>query len=100
MSVIRIDLDTCIGCKICVDVCPLDVLYFDGENRKSIIAYPENCQNCGQCYVNCPVGSLGISNETFGYPITAYRCTTTAPVNHYDITQPNVLHEVTKGKLL
>ncbi len=99
MSVVRINLDRCIGCKRCVDVCPMDVLYFDPEARKSILAYPENCQNCGQCYVNCPTGSIGISNDTYGYPLTAYRSNTTAPVHQYRITQPGVLHEVTKGNL-
>lgn len=99
MSVVRIDLDKCVGCKRCVDVCPMDVLYFDSKARKSIIAYPENCQNCGQCYVFCPTRSIGISNETFGYAMTAYRCNTTTPKNQFLITQPGVLHEITKGKL-
>ena len=99
MSVIRIDLEKCIGCKICVDVCPMDVLYYDPEQRKSIIAYPECCQNCGQCYVNCPTRSIGISNESYGYPLTAYRCTTTAPTNQYVLTQPGILHKITKDNL-
>lgn len=99
MSVIRVDLDKCIGCRNCVDVCPMDVFYFAPEEGKSVLAYPENCQNCGQCCVNCPTRSLGLSNETYGYPLTAYRCTTTAPVHHYVLTQPDVLHEVTKGNL-
>lgn len=99
MSVIRVDLNKCIGCKRCVDVCPLDVFYFDPEARKSVLAYPECCQNCGQCYVNCPTRSLGMSNETYGYPLTAYRSTTTAPVNHFVLTQPYILHDIMQGKL-
>lgn len=99
MSVIRIDLDKCIGCKNCVDICPMDVFYFDVEARKSVLAYPENCQNCGQCYVNCPGRSIGISNETYGYPLTAYRCTTVTPVNHFVVTEPYTLHQITRGKL-
>lgn len=100
MSVIRVDLNKCIGCRKCVEICPMDVFYFNEQEGKSVLAYPETCQNCGQCYVNCPTRSLGMSADTFGYIMTAYRCTTTAPVNHYAITNPGVLHEITKGKLL
>ena len=99
MSVIREDLNLCVGCQKCVEVCPLDVFYFDPDERKSVLAYPENCQNCGQCYFNCPTRSIGLSNETYGYPMTAYRCTTTAPANRFVLTQPYALHEFTQGKL-
>lgn len=99
MSVIRLDLNKCIGCKLCVEVCPMDVFYFDTQAKKSVIAYPENCQNCGQCYVNCPGRSIGMSNESYGYPMTAYRSLTEAPVNHYELTRPGVLHQVMKGNL-
>ena len=51
MSVVRIDLNKCIGCENCVNICPLDVFYFNQEAHKSIIAYPENCQSCGQCFL-------------------------------------------------
>ncbi len=50
MSVIRVDLNKCIGCENCVNICPLDVFYFDAAAHKSVLAYPENCQSCGQCY--------------------------------------------------
>jgi NAD-dependent dihydropyrimidine dehydrogenase PreA subunit len=78
MSVQRYDLNLCIGCKRCYSICPMDVFRFDGTKRKSVIAYPENCQSCGQCHLNCPVGSLIIVNNMFGYAITSHRATTTA----------------------
>ena len=99
MSVIRIDLNQCIGCRKCVIICPMDVFYFDEEARKSVLAYPESCQNCGQCVVNCPTRSLGITADTFGYTMTAYRGATTAPMNHCVLTEPGVLDAMTKGKL-
>lgn len=99
MSVVRIDLNKCIGCKNCVNVCPLDVFYFDEKARKSVMAYPENCQSCGQCYLNCRGRSLGISNDMYGYPITACRGVTTAPQNRMVVTQPGVIGQFTKGKL-
>ena len=99
MSVIRVDLNKCIGCENCVNICPLDVFYFDPEAHKSVLAYPENCQSCGQCYVNCPGRSLGISNEAYAYPLTAYRGVTTAAENHVVMTEPGALSEFTGGAL-
>lgn len=99
MSVIRIDLNKCVGCENCVNICPMDVFYFDETAHKSVLAYPENCQSCGQCYVNCQGRALGISNETFGYPITSVRGVTTAPMNHIVMTEPGVITELTKGAL-
>lgn len=73
MSVARYDLNACIGCRNCVNVCPMDVMKFDEEANKSVIAYPENCQSCGQCYINCLGRSLDIVDSMFAYGITAYR---------------------------
>lgn len=61
MSVVRYDLNKCIGCKHCVTVCPMDVFRFDEDANKSVIAYPENCQSCGQCYMGCMGSSLEMS---------------------------------------
>ncbi len=99
MSVVRVDLNKCIGCETCVNICPLDVFYFDEVAHKSVIAYPENCQSCGQCFLNCKGHSLGISNDTYGYPITAFRGATTAAMNRKVVTEPGVITELTKGKL-
>ena len=81
MSVQRYNINNCIGCQMCVNICPMDVFRFNTEQRKSVIAYPENCQSCGQCFVNCPDHSLTISNDMYGYGITAYRAATTVTRN-------------------
>lgn len=78
MSVQRYDLNACIGCESCVTVCPMDVFRFDYDKMKSVIAYIDNCQSCGQCYLHCQGRSLRIANTTVGYAITNYRATTTA----------------------
>jgi NAD-dependent dihydropyrimidine dehydrogenase PreA subunit len=78
MSVQRYDLNACIGCKMCNQICPMDVFRFDESASKSVIAYPENCQSCGQCYLYCPGRSLAIGNAMYGYAITAHRATSTA----------------------
>lgn len=91
MSVIRVDPNKCIGCENCVNICPMDVFYFNKEKNRSIILYPENCQSCGQCYVNCKGHSLGITNDTYGYPITAYRGVTSKPMDYEVISNDDTL---------
>lgn len=73
MSVIRYDLNKCIGCRKCYTLCPMDVFRYNEAANKSVIAYPDNCQSCGQCYVNCPVHSLEMSYYDVGHAITNYR---------------------------
>ncbi|MCD8022793.1 MAG: ferredoxin family protein [Lachnospiraceae bacterium] len=67
MAVKRNSLELCIGCQTCYKVCPMDVFRYDSEAKKSVIAYPESCQTCGQCYLNCPTHSLGLDCSSFNY---------------------------------
>ena len=97
--VVRIDLNNCIGCENCVNICPMDVFYFNYEANKSVMAYPENCQSCGQCFLNCQGRALGMSNEAFSFPLTLVRGTSTAAMNHMVITSPGVIEEYSKGEL-
>lgn len=80
MAVQRYDLNKCIGCMNCVTVCPMDVFRFDYDAHKSVIAYPENCQGCGQCYVGCMGRSLELSwyETRFAIPVTRAVLTATA----------------------
>lgn len=73
MSVVRHDLDKCIGCGTCVSTCPRDVFRLNDEEGKSVIAYPEECQTCGMCYMYCPTGSIAMRSEPYMWPVTAYR---------------------------
>ena len=73
MSVIRYDLDACIGCRLCIQVCPFDVFRFNEEHKKSVIAYPEVCISCGQCYIYCPGKSLALSHTTYAHTLASYR---------------------------
>ena len=49
------------------------------------MAYPENCQSCGQCFVNCPGRSLCLTNDEYGYGLTAYRAATNVALNRKEI---------------
>ena len=49
----NIDRTKCTGCGICVEICIMDVIRLDEEN-KAYIAYSEDCQLCYQCELECP----------------------------------------------
>lgn len=59
----------------------MDVFRFDEKTRKSVIAYPGECQVCGQCYVYCLGHSLALSGESYGYPVTSVRAASKLPIN-------------------
>ncbi|MBI2955513.1 MAG: ferredoxin family protein [Chloroflexi bacterium] len=55
-----IDLNECIGCGKCVDVCSEDVFFGTKDFGKSIehkpvVTYPEVCWHCNLCVKACPV---------------------------------------------
>jgi MinD superfamily P-loop ATPase len=56
----------------------MDVFRFNEAEKKSVLAYPENCQSCGQCFFNCQGHALMIVNNTRGFAMTAYRATNTS----------------------
>ena len=43
----------CLGCGICVEVCPTGVFVMSSD--KAVVMYPEVCNGCGICVENCPV---------------------------------------------
>jgi ferredoxin len=51
----------------------MDVFYYDAKRNKSVIAYPENCQSCGQCYLACPTDSLTMVDTVFEYSTVPMR---------------------------
>ena len=46
----------CIGCEVCVDVCPHAV--FAMNHRKAELVHPDNCMECGACQLNCPTNAI------------------------------------------
>lgn len=93
MAVQRYDLNKCIGCMHCVTVCPMDVFRFDTNAFKSVIAYPENCQSCGQCFMGCQGRSLEMSFYAKGYQIPAIRAVAA------DSATPETVKEAIVAKL-
>ena len=63
MSIERINHELCIGCGVCVDTCPMDVIRLDKKIKKAVIKYPEDCMLCLYCELECPVYAIYISPE-------------------------------------
>jgi len=51
-----INQETCIGCGICVDVCPNGVFVMCCD--KAVVMHPEKCNGCDICIENCPVDAI------------------------------------------
>jgi NAD-dependent dihydropyrimidine dehydrogenase PreA subunit len=58
---IQIELEKCIGCWMCIEVCPRGVYELNDENHKVALMFPETCINCNACVHRCPVDCLHIS---------------------------------------
>jgi len=53
----------CIGCDICVKICPTNV--FDaGAGEAPTIARQEDCQTCFMCEAYCPADALYVAPES------------------------------------
>jgi ferredoxin len=59
-NVVKLSLDKekCIGCGMCIDVCPHNV--YKIENKKAEIIDINACMECGACKINCPVGAIDV----------------------------------------
>ncbi|SMB96461.1 heterodisulfide reductase subunit A [Desulfonispora thiosulfatigenes DSM 11270] len=56
-----IDANYCIGCKICVDLCPYKAISFN-EEFKIAEVNDVLCKGCGVCASACPSGACNIKN--------------------------------------
>lgn len=63
MAIEKIDTKLCNGCGMCVQLCPTDVLRLDKKSRKAVITYPEDCQVCELCMVNCPAKAIVVTPQ-------------------------------------
>ena len=53
---------TCIGCKLCLKVCPAHAIDFI-EATKKVRIFVSQCIQCGQCTEICPKQCLALSEQ-------------------------------------
>jgi electron transport complex protein RnfB len=73
-SVAYIDENTCIGCTLCIQACPVDAISGAAKQMHTIIA--SECTGCELCVPPCPVDCISmivieekISNWKWKYPV-------------------------------
>ncbi len=57
-STLRLYVEKCIGCGMCVDVCPHAV--FELSGKKAVVLRRPSCMECGACKTNCPVNAIEV----------------------------------------
>lgn len=55
---LKVDIKKCIGCGMCVIVCPHGVFTMEAKKTK-VIAF-NACMECGACAQNCPVEAIKV----------------------------------------
>ncbi len=59
---IHYDIDTCIGCQLCLKVCPSKAIEFVPEKKK-VRVYVSRCTFCSNCNDICPKDCFTMSDE-------------------------------------
>ena len=54
------DKEKCVGCGMCVNVCPHNV--FKIEDKKAAIIDKNDCMECGACAKNCPTEAIMVES--------------------------------------
>lgn len=57
----QIDTARCIGCELCVKLCPHHVLML--LHNIAIVAWPHGCEYTGACQEICPTGAISLVFE-------------------------------------
>jgi len=55
---LKLNKDKCIGCGMCVQVCPHQVLMI--KEGKADILDKDGCMECGACAQNCPAAAVAV----------------------------------------
>lgn len=55
---LKLDVDRCAGCGMCLEVCPHSV--FAVVDGKAAIRDRDACMECGACAGNCPAGAITV----------------------------------------
>lgn len=60
---IRFDPDKCVGCNLCVELCPMEVLAASSGEGVPQVPRPHECCVCMTCAGKCPEGAILVTQE-------------------------------------
>ena len=58
VTTLRLDRGACVGCGVCLTVCPRDV--FALTDGLAAVREPDACIECGACALNCAAGAITV----------------------------------------
>ncbi len=58
VSSLSLDIALCVGCKMCVIVCPHRIFKMNG--KKAEIIDKDRCMECGACMKNCAESAITV----------------------------------------
>jgi heterodisulfide reductase subunit A len=61
-AIAEIDNSKCIGCEICIDLCPYKAIFKDEEEK--VVVRKVLCKGCGVCGSSCPKTAIKIKHFT------------------------------------
>ena len=57
----KTELDECIGCGACAEICPVRAVAMDEDDRP--VVDPDWCNGCGVCMVSCPADVITLARR-------------------------------------
>ena len=63
-KIVLIDEENCIGCGVCVDMCPLSILYLDSQTNKCKVTDETKCDKLAGCQRMCPTNAIKINKDS------------------------------------
>ncbi len=60
VTTLGLDVEKCIGCGRCTEVCPHAV--FSAEEEGVYIQDHDACMECGACAINCPIQAISVTS--------------------------------------
>lgn len=60
VTTLHLEVEKCIGCARCIEVCPHAV--FSIEQERAQIQDRDACMECGACAINCPAEAITVNS--------------------------------------